>query len=123
MWYSDNNSYYNMLSTSPHFLVVDKTKLQSQYVCEHETMHLECGPGQGISILSANYGRLNRIICSDNPWNTDSDTCYSPTALAIMRSNCETFQACDVGATNSVFGNPCGSIYKYAEVIYVCQGQ
>ncbi|XP_072042492.1 uncharacterized protein [Amphiura filiformis] len=89
-------------------------------VCEHETLHLECGPNQVMSIVSANYGRLDRDICSDNQWNKDTDSCISDVALGIVRANCETDNSCDIAATNTVFGNPCGNIFKYLEVSYVC---
>ena len=104
-------------------IFVGEQKFLTKHVCEHETLHLECGPNQGISILSANFGRLDRNICSDNPWNTDTDSCRLDTSLGIVQANCEKFQSCDVAATFNVFGNPCGDVFKYLEVSYTCSGE
>ena len=102
----------------------DNTQHYRNHVCEHETLHLECPAGYVISIQSANYGRLDRNICNDNPWNTDTDSCASlERSLAIARANCDEHTSCDIAATFNVFGNPCGDVFKYLEVTHECVGK
>ena len=112
----------NIVLTFQYLKEKNSENIQQAHVCEFQTIHLECGLNQGISVLSANYGRLDRSVCSDNPWDTDTDQCSSEKSLDIMHANCEGFQSCDVAATNLVFGNPCDDIFKYLEVSYVCEG-
>ena len=93
------------------------------YACEHETLHLECGENESISIKSANYGRLHRNVCSNNGWNKNTDSCRSDAAIFTVRQTCDNHRSCDLPATNEKFGNPCGNIYKYLEVEYSCEGE
>ena len=89
--------------------------------CEHSKFHLECDPGQTISILSAIYGRQTSSICPDGPIKTTS--CAAENSLAVVRENCNGHRTCDGKASNGVFGDPCGGTFKYLDIQYKCEGK
>uniref|UniRef100_A0A3P9HYU6 SUEL-type lectin domain-containing protein n=1 Tax=Oryzias latipes TaxID=8090 RepID=A0A3P9HYU6_ORYLA len=64
--------------------------------CEHSYAHLNCGQGEVIFVLGANYGHQDKAICY------------------LGGKNCNIF------ANNLVFGDPCGDTFKYLELAYVC---
>ena len=76
-----------------------------------------------MTIQSANYGRLHRNVCANNYLNKNTHTCQSNNTLSIVQASCNNRLTCDLQATNELFGNPCGDIYKYLEVSYSCQGK
>ena len=92
--------------------------------CEGKELTLNCGPGQKIDVVSANYGRQNNNICvkdvaSKYLGNTD---CGSSNSLAVVQRKCQGSRSCSLAATNTVFGDSCNGTYKYLEVNYACSG-
>ena len=104
---------------SPYFITAD-TVINHQ-ACEHSKFHLECDPGQTISILSAMYGRQTSSICPDGPIKTNS--CAAENSLAVVRENCNGHRTCDGKASNGVFGDPCRGTFKYLDIEYKCEGK
>ncbi len=93
----------------------------TDHVCEGENFHLECPTGKLISITSALYGRQTAFICNDRP--ISSTDCAASNSFDIVREKCDGFQSCDIAASNSVFGDPCRSVYKYLAIEYECEGR
>lgn len=89
-------------------------------VCEHRTMHLNCGSGGRVYIHSANYGRRSRSHCGNIFWY--STRCGSGSSHHNVVVRCNNRQSCSVKATNSIFGDPCWGTFKYLEVTYRCRG-
>nr|BAE02882.1 skin mucus lectin [Nuchequula nuchalis] len=89
--------------------------------CEGSVATLECGHGQDIHVVSANYGRLDKSTCSDgkSDFSVRNTECSGPADLVATRCNGKT--SCTIEASNSVFGDPCGGTYKYLEVSYICE--
>ncbi|XP_077863043.1 L-rhamnose-binding lectin CSL3-like [Saccoglossus kowalevskii] len=90
--------------------------IQTELVCEHQTLHLECDCGF-IHILSANYGRKDGVTCG-GPIKTTN--CSATTSYNIVYDVCDGEISCDVVAENGVFGDPCVGTFKYLEVKYHC---
>ncbi len=89
------------------------------YVCEHSTFYLQCTTGT-ITIILALYGRQTSDIC---PGQNDHVTnCAAASSLSVVQNRCDGRQTCNVRASNSVFGDPCGGTYKYLEIQYACGG-
>jgi len=85
--------------------------------CEGSKLTLSCDAGESITVIYAQYGRSTGAIC---PGTNSGKTCYNPSSVNIVRSSCNGQQSCTVAATNSVFGDPCGNVYKYLDVYYFC---
>uniref|UniRef100_A0A672HAA4 SUEL-type lectin domain-containing protein n=1 Tax=Salarias fasciatus TaxID=181472 RepID=A0A672HAA4_SALFA len=92
------------------YLEVDYT-CERDVTCEGSVAQFQCEPGQVISILKANYGRLDENTCAAG--RPKAQTRRSPTPLCFH--SCQGKSSCSVGASNSVFGDPCGGTYKYLE--------
>ena len=90
-------------------------------VCEHDNFHLECNPGQIISVLSALYGRQTSSICAHGSIETHS--CAATSSLDVIRQNCNGHRTCDIMASNDVFGDPCRGTFKYLDIQYKCDGR
>uniref|UniRef100_A0A672SYM3 SUEL-type lectin domain-containing protein n=1 Tax=Sinocyclocheilus grahami TaxID=75366 RepID=A0A672SYM3_SINGR len=73
-----------------------------------------------IQINTANYGRTDKIICSEGrPSSALQNTnCYSPNALAPVSKSCNGLESCEVFVTHTVFTDPCVGIYKYLAISY-----
>ncbi|XP_042264278.1 rhamnose-binding lectin-like [Thunnus maccoyii] len=89
--------------------------------CEHSVAHLHCDEGQIISVYNADYGRTDQTTCSykRSASQTGNIDCINPTSK--VAESCGGKNNCTIEASNSVFGDPCVSTYKYLEVAYVCQ--
>uniref|UniRef100_A0A672KMR5 SUEL-type lectin domain-containing protein n=1 Tax=Sinocyclocheilus grahami TaxID=75366 RepID=A0A672KMR5_SINGR len=74
------------------------------------------------SINTANYGRTDKIICSEGrpSEQLQNTNCYSPNALAPVSKSCNGLESCEVFATHTVFTDPCFGIYKYLAISYFC---
>ncbi|XP_072019677.1 uncharacterized protein [Amphiura filiformis] len=88
------------------------------YVCEHDTFHIECAVGQTISISSALYGRQKSDVCTERSVYVD---CAAENSLTIVQEQCEGLRTCDILASNGVFGDPCPGTFKYLEIEYLCE--
>ena len=104
----------------PQFFITDS--VINEYVCERSTLHLDCGPGQTISIISALYGRITSLICENGKTSTTS--CESANSHEVVQRHCHGNQTCDIEASNVEFGgDPCITYNKYLHVYYTCIGK
>ena len=100
------------------------TGVQQASECEGSTLEISCPDGEKIDILAVTYGRLSSEQCTegrgaeDNVWSRTD--CDSENDLDIVRGLCQRQQQCQVAATNAVFGDPCGGVFKYLEIDYKC---
>lgn len=94
---------------------------KSMVVCEHNTMFIDCGQDV-IKILSGNYGRTDQTTCiAGRPKNQIVKTdCFLPKAFTDIANRCDQQTQCSVGASNSVFSDPCYGTFKYLEVSFTC---
>ncbi|XP_061128409.1 L-rhamnose-binding lectin CSL1-like [Syngnathus typhle] len=90
-------------------------------VCEGSVAHLHCGFGHVIDVYGADYGRRDRTTCSYRraAHELENVDCTHPTDLVAKMCNGK--YACAITASNTVFGDPCVTIYKYLEISYTCQ--
>uniref|UniRef100_A0A671RE23 SUEL-type lectin domain-containing protein n=1 Tax=Sinocyclocheilus anshuiensis TaxID=1608454 RepID=A0A671RE23_9TELE len=83
-----------------------------------------CQDGYNHKFLNdtANYGRTDKIICSEGRPSSElqNTNCYSPNALAPVSKSCNGLESCEVFATHTVFADPCVGIYKYLTISYFC---
>ena len=91
------------------------------YACENESLSIECDDDDYIQIEFANYGRLDNSICDHRTVSDWKDPCMASRSLATVQAMCDGNQQCEIKASNRVFGDPCGGIFKYLEVRYSCQ--
>uniref|UniRef100_A0A672HBA1 SUEL-type lectin domain-containing protein n=1 Tax=Salarias fasciatus TaxID=181472 RepID=A0A672HBA1_SALFA len=109
--------------------------------CEGRTAKLRCGktllvllcpqhftplvsPVVVISVVKANYGRLDKRRCSRGRSRAQL-TCLLPPVFTphISIHRCNGKRRCNLKASNSVFGDPCRGTYKYLEVDFVCKSE
>ncbi|XP_059142872.1 adhesion G protein-coupled receptor L3-like isoform X5 [Physella acuta] len=95
--------------------------MNSVFACENDTLKLECSFGEVIRIDRANYGRFSLMVCNPHGltegWNTN---CFQPRTFEIISVRCDGRQACSLLVDSHVFGDPCPSTHKYAEVRFSC---
>uniref|UniRef100_A0A3P9DNG3 SUEL-type lectin domain-containing protein n=1 Tax=Maylandia zebra TaxID=106582 RepID=A0A3P9DNG3_9CICH len=86
-------------------------------------MNSSSGEGQVIVVSWVNYGRRDNTTCSHGrPVSQIQNVhCSSPSSAEYVTNRCNWQNNCTVGASNTVFGDPCGGTYKYLEVVYDCQ--
>ncbi|XP_071480870.1 L-rhamnose-binding lectin CSL3-like [Diadema antillarum] len=92
----------------------------SALACEGETLSISCDANFIIRIFSASYGRQCSHICLKGSPSTTTN-CDSDKSLSVVTSACDGKRSCTVGASNSVFDDPCVGTYKYLYVTYECQ--
>ena len=101
----------------------NQPELLVQRGCEGSTMSLSC-PNK-IRIVSANFGRTSKDICSDTVpfWKILRVNCASKQGKTnlIVADACDNKQTCSISVSSGVFGDPCWGTYKYLEVYYLCQ--
>uniref|UniRef100_A0A672HAN8 SUEL-type lectin domain-containing protein n=1 Tax=Salarias fasciatus TaxID=181472 RepID=A0A672HAN8_SALFA len=96
------------------YLEVDYSRAggKNSVTCEGSTAQLKCGKVfRVISIIKANYGRLDGRKCARG----------RPKSQLNNVKSASTDTTCSIRASNSVFGDPCRGTYKYLEVDYICQ--
>ncbi|XP_029975050.1 uncharacterized protein LOC115408432 isoform X2 [Salarias fasciatus] len=99
----------------------EQSSRQSHSVtCEGSVAQFQCEPGQVISILKANYGRLDENTCAAGRPKAQTRNVKCSNPANEVSQLCQGKSSCSVGASNSVFGDPCGGTYKYLEVDYMC---
>ncbi|XP_055003839.1 uncharacterized protein LOC110169983 [Boleophthalmus pectinirostris] len=97
-------------------------EVSSSVVCEHYNTRLQCGQGQVIHVLSAYYGRTDHSTCSEGrPQSQLQNIQCKLSVISNVAQMCNDKSSCSVGASNSVFGDPCVGTYKYLDVKYICQ--
>ena len=90
-----------------------------QRVCEGKTLSIKCDKGV-ISVVSASYGRQHgKEVCPHDA--IGKQDCHAKTSLPTVKEFCEGKASCSVQSTNTHFGDPCGGVYKYLTVEYVCK--
>uniref|UniRef100_A0A672HAW2 SUEL-type lectin domain-containing protein n=1 Tax=Salarias fasciatus TaxID=181472 RepID=A0A672HAW2_SALFA len=96
---------------------------KSEVTCEGKTAKLRCGAGRVISVVKANYGRLDGKKCSRGRSRAQLGNvrCKNPAKKVAQRCNGK--RRCNLRASNSVFGDPCRGTYKYLEVDFVCKSE
>ncbi|XP_051964738.1 L-rhamnose-binding lectin CSL2-like isoform X4 [Xyrauchen texanus] len=103
--------------TTNYICVPAKTSV----TCNGGYSYLYCEYGR-IQINTANYGRTDKITCSEGrpSSQTQNTNCYSPNALSPVAKRCNGQRSCEVFATHTVFTDPCFGTYKYLTVSYFC---
>ena len=72
-----------------------------------------------MSIVDANYGRLNRDTCSHA--DMSNINCRAVNSLQIIKDKCNDKTECQLLAVSSEFGgDPCYGTHKYLQVKYRC---
>ncbi|XP_043281212.1 latrophilin Cirl-like isoform X3 [Venturia canescens] len=95
-------------------------RYDTAYECEGKTLRIECGEGELIHLIRANYGRFSITICNEHG-NTDwSVNCMSPKSFRVLYNVCNQQQNCSIVASTLQFGDPCPSTLKYLEAHYQC---
>ncbi|XP_064652128.1 adhesion G-protein coupled receptor G6-like [Lineus longissimus] len=105
-------------------ILADKEGARRMLACEGTSGTLTCRADRPININYANYGRTNSTICSrGRPFERISNTNCSSEAisLTIVKKKCHGKPECSISASNSIFGEPCFSTYKYLYVNYTCE--
>ncbi|KAK2898937.1 hypothetical protein Q8A67_010355 [Cirrhinus molitorella] len=94
---------------------------ETSVTCHGGYGYLKCENGK-IQINTANYGRTNKITCSEGrpSEQVQNTNCYSPNALAFVSNRCNGLQSCEVFATETLFTDPCFGTYKYLAISYFC---
>ncbi|XP_055015809.1 L-rhamnose-binding lectin SML-like [Boleophthalmus pectinirostris] len=97
-------------------------EVSSSVVCEHYNTRLQCGQGQVIHVLSAYYGRTDHSTCCEGrPESQLQNIQCKLSVISNVAQMCNDKSSCSVGASNSVFGDPCVGPCKYLDVKYICQ--
>uniref|UniRef100_A0A3B5R337 SUEL-type lectin domain-containing protein n=1 Tax=Xiphophorus maculatus TaxID=8083 RepID=A0A3B5R337_XIPMA len=74
---------------------------------------------EDIFVISAIYGRSNRLTCSVGIPAEQTKKTHCATKAVSVFQKCEGKSTCNVLASSSVFGDPCVGTYKYLDVIYL----
>uniref|UniRef100_A0A672HBI7 SUEL-type lectin domain-containing protein n=1 Tax=Salarias fasciatus TaxID=181472 RepID=A0A672HBI7_SALFA len=117
----------------------NKNGRKKRVTCEGKTAKLRCGKillvllcpqhftplvsPVVISVVKANYGRLDGKKCSRGRSRAQLGNvrCKNPAKKVAQRCNGK--RRCNLRASNSVFGDPCRGTYKYLEVDFVCKSE
>ncbi|XP_063691535.1 SCO-spondin-like [Bolinopsis microptera] len=86
--------------------------------CEHSGIPISINCGEEmINIKHAAYGVYSNENTCGRSYGGD---CISETSLQAMKERCDGKNSCAVEALNSIFGDPCGGIYKYLTATWEC---
>ena len=103
------------------FLASPSTQPQEMRECEGDTVTIACATGL-IHIIDATYGRKHGPdVCPHSA--TSDQNCHATESVGIVSAACDGKTTCEIEATNTVFGDPCGGTYKYLTVNYQCRPQ
>ncbi|XP_020707025.2 latrophilin Cirl isoform X2 [Athalia rosae] len=95
-------------------------RYDAAYECEGKTLTIECGEGELIHLIRANYGRYSITICNEHG-NTDwSVNCMSHKSYRVLFDECEGKRICTIDVNSSIFEDPCPGTRKYMEAQYSC---
>ena len=82
-------------------------------------MSIKCDKGV-INVLDASYGRKHgKEVCPHSA--IGNQNCHAVSSMKKVKEMCEGKSSCSVQSTNTHFGDPCGGVYKYLTVKYVCK--
>ncbi len=96
---------------------------QSQWACEGQDINLACTYGT-LVIDWANYGRTktytdrNCGTIGRERTNCDSSALNTP----VAKADCDGQTSCTLPASNTKWGDNCGGVLKYLEIVYHCTG-
>lgn len=76
---------------------------ESEFACEGHTLDINCRRGEVISVINANYGRLNRKHCVHS---------------AMANTNCKTGNSLDVVRNRYIYSKICMCIIQY-KLVYI----
>lgn len=89
------------------------------FVCEHKSLKIRCDEDRIIDVISANYGRLDRLTCQNS--QMQNINCRASNSLAKVQEICQNQSSCILTPNNGIFGgDPCTGTYKYLRVEYMC---
>ena len=92
------------------------------FVCYGSNKTIKCDSNQNLSIISANYGRTNSLICIGGQYCTINSTFSNIKCLldktSYFQSLCNDKNSCQV--TTLGFVDPCVGTFKYLDIIYQC---
>ncbi|XP_076372792.1 protein eva-1-like isoform X2 [Tachypleus tridentatus] len=100
------------------------------HACDGNELKIECFPNTVISINLVQYGRPvpSFQLCPPETLGdtyflrNDSNICLSPEALRAVEAACREQQVCKMRTSpESLGGDPCPGVRKYAEVAYKCR--
>ena len=95
--------------------------LDTIIICESYMANISCSEPQAtIDITFARYGRTSTALCR-NTTRPHSRTDCTGVVTSAVRNKCNGRNACELHASNSVYGDPCQNTYKYMEVTYECK--
>jgi len=116
--------------TSNKIYINTVAETQTQTVCERQdSISMSCPSGTTITVTHSFYGRADKTTCTTHPnggqWGQAQlrkTNCVSSKAGGIIENACNGQAACEIEVTNDAMGNqdPCGGIYKYADVAWQC---
>ncbi|XP_016345684.1 L-rhamnose-binding lectin CSL2-like [Sinocyclocheilus anshuiensis] len=94
---------------------------ETSVTCHGGYGYLKCKNGK-IQINTANYGRTDKITCSQGrpSKQLQNTNCFSPNALNFVSKSCNGRERCEVYATHMIFTDPCFGTYKYLAISYFC---
>jgi hypothetical protein len=85
-------------------------------VNENSTASLSCPSGQTIKGISfASYGTPTGSCPS-----FATSACHASTSKSKVEAACLNKSSCSVGASNALFGDPCGGTFKKLAIVYSC---
>ncbi|XP_061592761.1 L-rhamnose-binding lectin CSL2-like [Cololabis saira] len=91
--------------------------------CEdpYSVHRLKCDSGV-ISVISALYGRADRVTCSEHrpPHQIINTQCSQPGTVDVIKYRCDGKQVCEINTNVVRTSDPCPGIYKYLETKYIC---
>ncbi|XP_037627286.1 rhamnose-binding lectin-like [Sebastes umbrosus] len=91
--------------------------------CEGSVANLQCAEGQIISVYGAHYGRTDQTTCTYKlPSSQIQKINCARSVTGPVSKSCNGKNSCAIEVGNSKLGgDPCGGIYKYLEVAYICE--
>ncbi|XP_052419070.1 L-rhamnose-binding lectin CSL2-like [Carassius gibelio] len=102
----------------------------TSYICISGETSVTCDGGYGdlkcehgkIQINTANYGRTDKITCSEGrpSYQLQNTNCFSPNALDFVSKSCNGLEICKVYAKLMGPTDPCFGTYKYLAISYSC---
>lgn len=99
---------------------VEQQRYASVFACEGETLRIDCGEGEVIQLIRANYGRFSITKCNRHGKTDLNVDCMSPKSLRVVHSQCSHKRNCSVQAHTSLFTDQCPGTAKYLEAHYLC---
>nr|XP_057940082.1 rhamnose-binding lectin-like [Doryrhamphus excisus] len=91
--------------------------------CQNSLAYLSCDAGKVIAVQESNFGRRDQTTCIYNRPSSQVQNDQCTSSSSDVKNSCNGKNSCTISASGSVFGDPCGGVYKYLEVVYVCENR